>query len=182
MLIYYFMSIYLTTIEIKLRISQIEKRLGELSTMKEKIAFKSFKSESYVVVSDYINSYGSDAENQYNINRRLAIADLDVKVKRYDAELSELRTILEERKRSEMADADAIHRAIRHREIERIKLAEREMERPMVHLIPAFSPSGIGGFIPAYHPGIGVHMPFAPSPTSVFVSPAHVIGRKSTRS
>ena len=175
------MSIYLSTSEIKIRISQIEKRLAELSTMKEKIAFKSFKSDSYAIVSHYMSSYGSDAENQYNINRRLAIADLDVKVKRYDMELFELRTILRERKKIEKEDDDEYLRAIRHREIERIKSAGREMERHMVHLVPAFSPSGIGGLVPAYHHGIGVHMPFVPSPTSVFVSPAHIIGKKSMR-
>lgn len=172
------MSVYLNTNEIKLRISQIEKRLGELSSMKEKIAFKSFKSESYAVVNDYINSYGSDAENQYNINRRLAIADLDKKVKRYDAELSELRIVLVERNKSESDDREAYHYIIRCKEIERIKSAGREMEKPVVHIMPAFSPAGIGAFVPAYYPNMGVHAAFVPSPRSGFVIP---VCRKSMR-
>ena len=66
------MSIYLTTDELKLRISQIEKRLAELSTTKEKIAFKSFKSESYAVVSDYINSY-EEEDNAYETIHNIAV-------------------------------------------------------------------------------------------------------------
>jgi len=175
---YYFMSVYLNTNELKLRVSQIEKRLAELSSKKEKIAFKSFKSESYTVVNDYYNSYGADAEKQYDINRRLAIADLDVKVRRYDAELSELRTIINERNKLEREETDAYRHVIRCKEIERIQSAGRVIERPVVNLMPVFSHNGVGGFIPAY---MGVQLPFTPSPTGVFVSPAHLIRQKSVR-
>lgn len=169
------MSVYLNTNQLKLRISQIEKRLVELSTMKEKIAFKSFNSESYAVVIDYTNSYGADAENQYNINKRLAINDLNVKVKRYDAELLELNTVLFERNKIEN-NAVAYHYEMRNKEIERIQLAARYVEKPVVHLMPAFSSNGIGGFV-----GMGIHKAFLPSPTSVFMSPSHIVGQKSMR-
>jgi hypothetical protein len=169
------MSVYLNTNQLKLRISQIEKRLAELSTMKEKIAFKSFKSESFAVVIDYTNSYGADAENQYNINKRLAINDLNIKVKRYDSELLELNTVLYERIKSDN-NRGAYHDEQRFEEIERIQSAARYVEKPAVHLMPVFSSNGIGGFV-----GIGIHKAFVPSPTSVFVSPAHIIGHKSMR-
>lgn len=175
---YYFMSVYLNTNELKLRVSQIKKRLAELSSMKEKIAFNSFKSESYKVVTDYYNSYGADAEKQYDINRRLAIADLDVKVRRYDSELSELRTIINDRNKLESEETDAYRRVIRYNEIERIQSAGRVIVRPLVNLMPVYTHNGIGGFIPGY---VGIQVPFTPSPTGVFVSPAHLIRQKSMR-
>ena len=180
------MSIYLTTDEITLRISQIQNRLGELSSNKEKIAFKFFTSESYDIRRQYINTYGADAENQYNINKRLAINDLDVKVRRYESELTELQFVLSEHKKIEAERLDAARRLLRSREIERIKAVEsRREEIEAARFVPTFHHGGFTphvGFVPMYrHDGVGVFAPFIPSPRSGFITPAHVLGMKSAR-
>jgi len=181
------MSIYLTTDQITLRISQIQHRLGELSSNKEKIAFKFFTSESYDIRRQYITTYGTDAENQYNINKRLAIDDITVKVRRYESELTELQYVLSEHKKSEAERLDAARRLLRSREIERIKAAEcRREEIDAARFVPTFHHGGFVphvGFVPMYRPdGVGVFAPFSPSPRSGFVTPAHVLGMRSMRS
>jgi len=178
------MSIYLNTEQLTLRIFQIQKRLGELSSTKEKIAFKFFNSEPTNIKWEYINKYSADAEKQYNINKLLAIDDINKKVCRYQSELTELESTLFEQKKIDAEKLAFVRRLVRNKEIERMKEGKvnySEMDTSCeLRFVPAFHhASMVGGFLPIYSPN-DAHIPIS-STSSRFITPAHVLKLKTPR-
>jgi len=193
------MSSYLTIEQLKLRIDQVQNRLAELSRSMEKIAFQTLHRESYEVRRDYINRYGANAEKEYDENRMIAIKDYNTKIACYQEELKDLNKALTEKQKHEAADSEEVRRIFRHREIERLKEAERApVHRHVVEAIPVYRPDGvgvIGGFVGYPKPMLmgghgafvgghgafvggpvlfGGHHGFLPSPGCAFM-PAHSV-------
>jgi len=155
-------TVYHDIDSIKLRISLVEKCLGDLSKTKEKIAFKSLHNESYVVQMKYF-----EKEEEYKVNQILAIKDLNKKVIRLQIELEELYTLLSNKK----SHNDEIERLIRSSEIERL-ISSSEIERKYhpnqaIHFVPVYRPNGIGGFLVG--PKSNYEVPFSSNLNSAFM-------------